>query len=702
MSSSSVQAHRTDQTSRSEPRDTALLVIGPGRDGAWQIISIDGGPASMLGYHPGELLGRGRPLDDLVDEDDRPELARATHELADSDFASCLCRLRTRSGAWHRAELRLLVADRDSDGSPTRVAVSLYDADRITNTQSVLALHTRVLELIARGARCAEVLDDLCAQTERFVPNAVCSVMTVTAAGPLRVAAGPSLPPEAIEAFGTLKPGQQAACCGTAVYTGKPVYVADIRKDDRWETYRQTAERFGLRSGWSVPIRNRQSEIIGSFGICRTVPGLPCPLQSTLLHTASSLAGIALMREALERDHHKQMTRFLAIFETARDAIFLKDTQGHFLAINPAMAELLDLPVHRVIGRADTDLFDDWSNGFVRSVDERVLAGETVEVQHARSIRGRPMVFDVIKVPLRDEQGEIRGICGIARDITERVHAKDRQQALEERVQRAARLERLGLFAGSIAHDFGNIILGIRGNTEILRRTIDLESNTTARDAIQRIDESVNLASDLTGRLLAYTGRGRHAPEPIDATAIVRETVRLCRPAIPAAVDLNLVFEPGLPTLRADPVQLRQVVMNLVTNAADAIGPASGNILVHLSTMTIEADTLPVDACEGTIAPGQAMRLDVVDDGPGIPDAHRHRVFEPFYSTKDGGRGLGLAAVLGTVQTHAGAICIDALPEGGTRISVFLPIEPIDHAPSAPTRGSTQQTEHRPDRPARA
>lgn len=664
------------------PPKAALLVVREDDAGVWRIVSLDAGITALLGYPIDELIGSGHDLIELVHENDLPAVEALCEGVPAVGTGSCPCRFRAHDGSWCRVELSMLVGDRDANGRPTQLIVSLTDVDPLAQVRGVLVLNERVLEMIAKGSTMQEVLSELCACTERFVDDAFCTVMLTSPEGPLRVAAGPSLPPEAIEAFDGLAPGARAACCGTAVYTGKPVYIADVHTDPRWTEYAHIAERFRLQSGWSVPIRSDTGEILGSFGICRTITGLPSPIQIQLMQTASHLAGITIMRDALEQQRHESLTRYQAIFETARDAIFLKDGQGRYLAINPAMAKLFDQPVDQVIGHTDTEMFDNWSIGFVRAVDERVMAGETVEVQHARSVRGQEMIFDVIKVPLRDAQGKVVGICGIARDITERVRAKDRRQEVDKRIQRAQRLERLGLFAGGIAHDFGNLMLGIRGNTEVLRRLLSGDQLDAVRDAIARIDESVEMASALTGRMLAYTGRGRLALERVDLGTIARETIRMIRPAIAETIDLNCVVERGLPTIIADPVQMRQVIMNLVTNAAEAIGDARGSVLVRVGPQSTCEQTLTCVCVGSDLQAERAVLIEVADDGPGIPIGDRQRIFEPFFSTKQDGRGLGLAAVVGIVKAHQGVVCLDEAPSGGARLRIYLPAdhEPVDDA----------------------
>jgi signal transduction histidine kinase len=284
-----------------------------------------------------------------------------------------------------------------------------------------------------------------------------------------------------------------------------------------------------------------------------------------------------------------------------------------------------------------------------------------------------PRYYEVRVSPVRDRIRRFNGWLVIVRDITSRRQADAERYALERRVQEQQKSDSLTVFAAGVAHDFNNLLTGILGNADLL--AMQAPPDSTQRRTAEAIVIGSQRAADLVSKMLAYAGEGRVVSERVDLDALVREMVDVL--AASASKHCTLVYNsPGpLPLVDADPTQIRQVVLNLIINATEAVEDgglvtvATGQESVHremLARMTFGAD----------VEPGSYVFVDVVDNGQGMTEETMARVFDPFFSTKETGRGLGLAAVRGIVRSHQAALRVTSAPGQGTRFRVWLSLTP--------------------------
>ncbi|MHC4954872.1 MAG: response regulator [Planctomycetota bacterium] len=253
---------------------------------------------------------------------------------------------------------------------------------------------------------------------------------------------------------------------------------------------------------------------------------------------------------------------------------------------------------------------------------------------------------------------------------------------LEEQVRRSAKLKALGVLAGGIAHDFNNLLSAVLGNAEMGLEA--LTEDSPARQYLQAIVTASESATDLCDQMLAYAGRGLVTTEPVECNELVNELGGLLKVALSKKATLihDLVDAPLC--VLADRGQLRQVIMNLITNASEAIGNAEGRIVIATRARTLTRDDLDARHPSDNLQPGEYVQIRVSDTGVGMNTETRARLFDPFFTTKATGRGLGLAAVQGIVRGHDGAIAMDSAPGRGTVFTVLLPrsAEPCDCLPS--------------------
>jgi PAS domain S-box-containing protein len=288
---------------------------------------------------------------------------------------------------------------------------------------------------------------------------------------------------------------------------------------------------------------------------------------------------------------------------------------------------------------------------------------------------------------VRDADGRaVRVICAGV-DVTE-------QRRLEAKLQQTQRLESLGVLAGGIAHDFNNLLMGVLGNASLARRV--LPDGSPAQTRLRDVETAAQRASELTNELLAYSGSGHVANETLDLREVVGELTALLQTAISKKATLVLDHGSDRAVIDADPGQLRQVIMNLITNASDALGDGSGTITLSTGTVTLDQPFRTDAPAADALPPGRYAALEVRDTGSGMDEETLSRVFDPFFTTKLTGRGLGMAAVLGIVRGHRGAIRIQSLPGDGTVATVLFPLserpatapEPPVPAPALVARGA--------------
>jgi signal transduction histidine kinase/CheY-like chemotaxis protein len=276
--------------------------------------------------------------------------------------------------------------------------------------------------------------------------------------------------------------------------------------------------------------------------------------------------------------------------------------------------------------------------------------------------------------PIHDPRGAYLGANGLFQDITERRQA-------EEALRQAQKLESLGVLAGGIAHDFNNLLTAILGNLNLAQTSIPLGS--AALPYLENVEKSVLRAADLTKQMLAYSGRGRFVVKVHDLNQVVQEMTTLLRVSIPKKTTLRFHLDPRTLPIEADAAQIHQVVMNLVTNASDAIGEGEGAITLATRAVTLSPNQIPSATPGQMLAPGPYAVMEVSDSGSGMSPEVRARIFDPFFTTKASGRGLGLSAMLGILRAHKAGIQIESQVGEGSTFTLFMPLAAHHHAEPA-------------------
>ena len=376
-------------------------------------------------------------------------------------------------------------------------------------------------------------------------------------------------------------------------------------------------------------------------------------------HVARDISG----RKRLESAN----VQLAAIVESSEDAIIGKDLQGVIQTWNVSAARVYGYAAKEAIGRRMTFLLPPGRESEEEQILDKIRRGERVEHFETTRLRKDGALIDVSLTisPIRNREGALVGASHVARDITER-------REYERQMRQTQRLESVGLLAGGIAHDFNNLLTGILGNASLAAET--LPGSHQARQFLEDLMLSADRAADLTRQLLAYSGRGQFVIGPVNVSDLVAEISTLVKASIPKTVDVHLELNRSIPPIEADRSQIQQLAMNLVINAAEAIGESRpGTVLVKTGEEWLDFESVRA-AFPGThLRPRNYVFLQVEDDGCGMDERTRSKIFDPFFTTKFTGRGLGLAAAMGIVKAHNGGIQVTTEVGLGTTFKVVFP-----------------------------
>lgn len=375
----------------------------------------------------------------------------------------------------------------------------------------------------------------------------------------------------------------------------------------------------------------------------------------------------------------------MVIFALDRQYRYLAYNQNHARTIQQIWGAQVGVGVDmlELIGRDD-------DRAKARANFDRALAGESFTlIEEYGDTQLERRFYEDIYSPVRDDSGEIVGLAVYLRDITEQRRAElelERYRGhLEELVEQrtrelkaahaqllhAQKMESLGVLAGGIAHDFNNLLAIMLARAELYFR--EVPEGQVGTEHISVIRDTAFEARTLTKQLLGYAGKGKLLVEALSLNGVVQNMAQLLRASI--GKDIRLELEPSASpvAVQGDDTQLRQVLLNLVTNAAEAIGSAVGKVVIRTGVTDVTPSTLDRHWFVGELPTGRYAYLEVEDSGAGITPADREKIFDPFFTTKFSGRGLGLAAVLGIVKGHQGAVLVDSRPGSGSRFRILLP-----------------------------
>jgi len=440
--------------------------------------------------------------------------------------------------------------------------------------------------------------------------------------------------------------------------TGEPCH-AEYRMRHKDGSYRLIEER-------GVVLRNDRGESVRMLGCMSDVSG-------------RKQAEVALVRER---------TLLRQIIDLVPHFIFAKDISGKFVLANQAVADAYGTTIENILGKTDRDFSTDDGEvkHFIADDLEVIRQGrpKTIPDETVTDATGRVRHLSTVKIPFRFGDSETPAVLGVSVDFTDVKKADHARLQIERKLLETQKLESLGVLAGGIAHDFNNLLTGILGNASLAR--MDLPPTSPLLPTIEQIELSTHRAADLCKQMLAYSGKGRFVVQQLNLNRLVEDTTHLLNISISKNCVLRFNLAPTLPAISVDATQIRQIIMNLVINASEAIGTRSGEIAIATGVARVSQDYIATLLHPGGITEGDYVFLEVSDNGSGMNAATLEKIFDPFFTTKFTGRGLGLAAVLGIIRGHKGAMKVYSEVGRGTTFKILLPCTdtPVETMPSAP------------------
>jgi two-component system cell cycle sensor histidine kinase/response regulator CckA len=376
-----------------------------------------------------------------------------------------------------------------------------------------------------------------------------------------------------------------------------------------------------------------------------------------------------------------------AIFDGTSDAIFMKELDGRYILANDAAAELVGRPLEEIIGKHPRELFDARTVATVIERDRDVLASghPTTFEDEVTYLKGVTRMIMTTRSPYRDGNGEIKGVVGIARDMSE-------YRALENRLRQSQKMEAIGTLAGGVAHDFNNILMVINGYSQMLADAMGPQP--ALRGHLEQIQKAGERAASLTRQLLAFSRKQTIQPEPLNLNDMVEGIEKLLHRLIGENIQVITRAAADLGLTMADAGQIEQVILNLAVNARDAM-PEGGKLTLETHNVELTASSTEL---LGGRRPGRYVELVARDTGVGMDMTVQAHIFEPFFTTKPTGKGtgLGLSTVYGIVEQAGGFITFSSIPGEGTVFHILLPRidEPVaQKAPVVRTEGSARGLE---------
>ncbi len=357
----------------------------------------------------------------------------------------------------------------------------------------------------------------------------------------------------------------------------------------------------------------------------------------------------------------------------------ITDVQGRITFVNDKFCAISKYSREELVGRTHKILNSGFHpKSFFKDMWDTILSGAVWRGEVRNKAKDGTIYWvDATIVPILDDQGRPKQFIAIRADITQKKEA-------EETLRQTQKLESLGVLASGIAHDFNNLLTGIIGNANLGSAGLPLESPT--RRYFQRIETGARRAADLTAQLLTYSGRGHSQLEEVELNRLVQEITQLLEVSISKKSIIRFDLASWLSPISADPAQIQQLVMNLITNASDALDEAKGGLItVRTREEFLDATFLAAYNPLLPLTPGRYIVLEVSDTGCGMPPDTLSKIFDPFFTTKVKGRGLGLAAILGILRRLNGSLKVYSEPGEGTMFRVFLPtLTTQEHADARP------------------
>jgi PAS domain S-box-containing protein len=595
---------------------------------------------------------------------DQLPLARSIRGEAVDNVEVFVRHKRAPKGLWTRITGRPL---RDPNGEISGGVIVCRDITEVKKEEFFLFDQSRVLEMIAANATLPEVLTSLVLLMEGQADGLRCSILLLARDGKhVRHGAAPHLPDAYVKAVDGAPIGPRNGSCGTAMYLRKQVVVKDVLTDPLWADYRELAEICGLRACWSTPIMSAQGDVLGSFAMYREETRGPYPEELRLTQIATHIAGIAIERQRAQEMLREREARINLAAESAdlafwviypgQNTAWMSDKGRTMYGFDSSQALNRDL----ICGRVHTDE----RAGVHAAFDRACVSHGIFESEHRLLLPyGKTRWVIARGRCLQDEHGNLLELIGVTIDISAQKQADLQLQIQREEMSHLNRVALMGEMTASVAHELNQPLTAIANNASAARRF--LERGNIDPELLQQLLQDMVSDSQRAGEVIrgirALVQKDKHIVRSVlNLNAVIADTLRLVSSDILLRESVvTTEMDHHLPQVEAAPVQIQQVLLNLIMNALDsveALPPAERRIIVSTRSLN-----------------GEAAEVSVRDFGGGLPKDRPDKVFDHFFSTKQTGMGMGLTIVRSIIETYGGKITAENAPDRGARFSFHLP-----------------------------
>lgn len=642
-------------------------------DPHWVCVTDTSGTIQRINSAGLRLLGGGAGVSPVgaavhqwVVPDDHTGLSALLHDAAGGKTGRGDIRLVDASGTVRVIDL---VAAPLQDPSQGVYAVLLVGQDTTLARREtgLRELEVTVLNAISRERPLTEMFDEVTRAVDRLMPGVMSSIVLVIE-GKMRHVSAPQLPDFYNQKVDGMAIGEGVGSCGTAAWRKKQVIVADILNDPLWEKARDIMQQTPLRACWSTPVLDAADTVLATFGMYYDHPRLPTPDDIAFIDRICHF-----VRNAIERTREREAMRalderFRIIAQATNDVVWDGDLVSNTLWFSDGVRVLFGHepasdPVLQTTSRVSEYIHPD-DRERVRASMIEALKGKPswrAEYRYQRRDGSYAHVVNQASI-LRGPDGRAVRAIGSLVDVTE-------QKALEEQLRRAQRLEAIGQMTGGVAHDFNNLLTVILGNAELL--TESLTDDHRLRLLAEMTAKAAERGAELTNRLLAFARRQPLSPAVTDINRLIAGMDNLLRRTLGEALELEFVRAAGLWKAVVDAPQLESALLNLCINARDAMSQ-SGRLTIETANAFLDANYV---SDQEELVAGQYVMIAVSDTGCGMGSETLARAFEPFYTTKEVGKGsgLGLSMVYGFVKQSKGHVRIYSEVGHGTTVRIYLP-----------------------------
>ncbi len=410
-----------------------------------------------------------------------------------------------------------------------------------------------------------------------------------------------------------------------------------------------------------------------------------------------ALAEEAQLRSQMAAELRANAELYSSLLNSMAEGVGLFDAEDRFVFGNAAAEQLFGVASGQLVGRCLRDWVDTDGVEALEAARHRRLQGGGAYQLTTRREGGESRLLLITETLLESSPADSARVLRVMHDVTLRERLEKEQRELAGQVQRAQAMQSLGVLAGGVAHDFNNLLTGVLGHAQLAILRLDRSSPEDARQSLREIQDFAREAATLAKQMLAYAGKGTLVTEALDVASVAGEALRLVQSTVAARASLEHAVASDLPSVRGDRTQLRQVIVNLLMNAVESLGEGRGTV-----RLTLDCQELGPDQLDGIWRPerppsGKCVVLSVADDGQGMSEETLSRIFEPYFSTKVAGRGMGLAATLGIIRAHRGHVGVRSALGGGSTFRILLPPESVPASVPAGVPASVSS----PEKPVR-